>query len=44
MDFENLMERDEYVLNSFMFCNLFWKDNEDCIKCFYFNNELEMFG
>lgn len=43
-DFENSMERDEHVLNSFMSRNLFRKDNEDCIKCFYFNSELEMLG
>lgn len=44
-DFENSMERDEQVLNSFMSCKIFRKDNdEDCIKCFYFYNELEMLG
>lgn len=44
-DFENSMERDGQVLKSFMSCNLFRKDNdEDCIKCFYFYNELEMLG
>lgn len=44
-EIENPMVKDEQLLNSFMSCNLFRKDSdEDCIKCFYFYNKLEMLG
>lgn len=44
-EIENPMVRDEQLLNSILSCNLFRRDSdEDCIKCFYFYNKLEMLG
>lgn len=43
MEIKNLMKNDEEILNRFMVCDKFKKENdEDFIKSFYFYNEFKL--